>query len=361
MRSRVEIVARKSDHICVVRDVPDMRGSWFQRQQQSLQSNYSAGGQHSASGSFDQLSVTVAAPTQSSQQLAIAAPPATQTGPTSQPTASGKPSFAALFAKHPAIKEEPTTPGGTLAAETPPPGSKRPPFRLQSGATSPAPSSEQIGQIISLLNDLKMELRQDIGQLTKRVDSMDASIGRVTQTVSKLDRLCAGSQETSDSKSSRPRPSLSLAEQRGKTVAASSAPAPETAQAKLQRLDPVATGATEPASSRAHSRERSKSPHKHHHHHHHHHRKAEHSSPAATPTVSQTDLQQLGAKASSSATSQETGASVELALSAKRRTLDRASLGQGEDRASLQEASKTQPALISSEQSDDDQDATSKL
>lgn len=365
MRSRVEIVARKSDHICVVRDVPDMRGSWYQRQQQSTQSNYS---QHSSSGSLDHpvppaAAVAAASATTATaggqQQAATHKPLAGATGGAAavagvtQPAqqAPAKPSFAALFGKHPAIKEEPTTPGGTLTSETPPLsgpttsiGAKRSPFKrsglLSSGcdttsSATPAPSAEQIGQIISLLNELKLDIKQDISQLSKRVDSMDASVSKVTQTVSRLDKHYIASLAPPDatSKSLAPPPKASSSTShsgvRAHTSSASfqqPGPGSDQPQASQPAAKPVASdsvvrttssadrhgsssgggiglsGSLKPSlggtgssitgitsdvkplqasdagssiapssSSRERSRERSKSPHKHHHHHHHHH------------------------------------------------------------------------------------------
>lgn len=463
MRSRVEIVARKSDHICVVRDVPDMRGSWYQRQQQSIQSNYS---QHSSSGSLDHpvppaaalAAASSGAATTSSQQQAslkpgAAAPGAAQVTPTQTLAAPSKPSFAALFGKHPAIKEEPTTPGGTLTSETPPPmgqlsaetsasiGGKRSPFKRgllssasgasgapTSPASSPAPSSEQIGQIISLLNELKSDINQNISQLSKRVDSMDASVSKVTQTVAKLDKHYTASLTSPDlstplaplappakasswssphsvrahtsssilhQESDQPPPgdliratgtgrhssSVGVASSSLKPASASTIETVSDVKPSKQATPLASDASSSVLPSRDRSRERSKSPHKHHHHHHHHHhhRKAQHPTPSATPTSSQVDLskirpptatttQALSATTTSAAPSSSGVVELTSALTKPSRTSkhgDETGSKRISDQSSAiaKQSSMTgqQRPTGSSEQSDDDQDATSKL
>lgn len=408
MRSRVEIVARKSDHICVVRDVPDTRGSWYQRQQQSSQSNYSLGGsQHSSIGSLDHP-----APPQQAQQGsssssgpaggagALVAPSASGHQPAAsagaQPTTSAKPSFAALFGKHPAIKEEPTTPGGTLTSETPPPSgsllgaARRSPFKshLQPSAAGSGPATatggggpsatqstapyqvasvEQIGQIIGLLNELKLDLRQNIGQLTKRVDAMDASVSRVTQTVGRLDKHYVASL----SASTVPPPGEFTGQETSKQVAASSAASQRAIKqsepkstdelaGKAKQVVPSTEQASGPTADPSQRRERSKSPHKHHHHHHHHHhRKAPHPTPGSTPTASQADLRQ-----SRAGEPQQAGSSTrttELTAPAVGSANVRETEGRMEGASAKQVVGRQYRAPGSFEQSDDDQDATSKL
>lgn len=413
MRSRVEIVARKSDHICVVRDVPDTRGSWYQRQQQSSQSNYSLGGsQHSSIGSLDHP-----APPPQAQQASSSSGPAVGAGALVAPSASGhlpaaggqpsssaKPSFAALFGKHPAIKEEPTTPGGTLTSETPPPSGsllgagRRSPFKshLQpsgaasgsaaatggspgaSQATAPyqVASVEQISQIIGLLNELKLDLRQNIGQLTKRVDSMDASVSRVTQTVGRLDKHYVASLSASSvpppgeftgaaglEPSKQVAPAASSASQRPTTKQTEprstddSAGKPKQAAATGSSTEQAGGSVADPSQRR----ERSKSPHKHHHHHHHHHhhRKATHPTPGSTPTTSQADLRQPKAGEQQQAGS-STGAT-ELTAPAVGSSGARETEGKTESAGAKQATGRQYRAPGSFEQSDDDQDATSKL
>lgn len=252
MRSRVEIVARKSDHICVVRDVPDTRSSWYQRQQQQQQ-------QHS----LDLPQVQGAVVSQGA-----GGPAASQSGGSGG--ATGKPSFAALLGKHPAIKEEPTTPGGSLVQTE----SGVPFGRARSPATRGQATGEQFTQLISMISELKSDIRQDLGQLSRRVDSMEASMSRVSQTVGQLDKhhLLAATADTrrssgtSQSGSRRGSSSL-LPAQPGVHLAASVVESSQTTQVAEETR-----------------RERSKSPHKHHHHHHHHHhRKASHPIPESTP------------------------------------------------------------------------------
>lgn len=354
MRSRVEIVARKSDHICVVRDVPDMRGSWYQQrsshQQSSAQSSYS---QQSMGGSLDQPGTPGQGQQQPGQQQQQT--PSTSAAGSSAPA---KPSFAALFGKHPAITEEPTTPGGTLASETPPPGSglgglagRRSPFnKLHATASSPTPtasqaaaslSQEHTNQIIRLLNELKTDLKQDMTQLTKRVDLMDASVSKVTQTVSKLQVVWVPSEG-----------SRKLAEH-GKE-----------SDPKLAGPSSSATlRPGEESSSTSKSRDRSKSPSKHHHHHHHHHhRKASHATPSITPTASQADLSSANQSAMLKA---GPGIGDTLAVITKSVALGEPTSSSSAmapaTTLSLQQQTRPVGKGGSFEQSDDDQDATSKL
>lgn len=348
MRSRVEIVARKSDHICVVRDVPDMRGSWYQRQQQFTQSSYSMGGagsQHSSSGSVDHQS----APAGQLKPPAIAAPAGqTQTAPaTPAAAAAPKASFAALFGKHPAIKEEPTTPGGTLTSETPPPSSasigKRSPFKCKESSptahrqsAASTVSNEQMSQIIGLLNELKSDLRQDINQLNKRVDSMDSNLGKVIHTVARLDKHYAPAAAQPSSSSIQPKSSSSTP---AKPPSDSAQQVAAGSKQSSVRAAPELADSTAP-----HQRDKSKSPHRRHHHHHHH-RKAAHPTPGATPTVSQTDLRPAAGG---------TGAAGDAE-------------GAKQERASREPSPQLRPPATnirvpgSFEQSDEDQDATSKL
>lgn len=375
MRSRVVIVARKSDHICVVQDVPDTRGSWYQRQQHSTQSNYSMGSQHSG-GSIDQ-----AAPPQLSTPAAppAAAQPAA-TSSAGHPASAGsgataaKPSFAALLGKHPAIKEEPTTPGGTLTSEAPPSCSagKRSPFRKLSPV--PAGAGENISQILSLLNELKTDLTRKFGDLSKRVDSMDANLGIVSQQVS-------STHETSFGGRHKPAAPLAVPALSGSDPlaarASSQAPAAASSAGSRERRDSTkATEAPAESADKTKRRERSKSPHhSKHHHHHHHHRKATHPTPSATPTVSQTDLRQSSsgrADAERAPIGQEAAAGSGLArtpsgVESNKQTPAQA---QAQAQAHTQTASgqpsssrigSSKPAGGSLEQSDDDQDATSKL
>lgn len=225
LRSRVEIVARKSDHICVVRDVPEVRGSWFRGGSSASLGGGATGGsqQGSMDGSFEQASLPSSAAQMqaASKAAAIACQAGAQSRGTGHPSTgasaagvptsssaakqeqhpdlqskgSGKASFAALFAKHPAIKEEPTTPGGSLLSETPPPsaapsGGLGPTHARRThltptsadaagaAATSSATrdtgpekkleaelSLDQMNRIESLLGQMKLELKSEIAQL----------------------------------------------------------------------------------------------------------------------------------------------------------------------------------------------------
>lgn len=383
MRSRVVIVARKSDHICVVQDVPDTRGSWYQRQQQSTQSNYSMGSQHSG-GSIDQPAPPPAA-SASAALPALPAPPAaasTSTATTPAATSGGtqpaKPSFAALLGKHPAIKEEPTTPGGTLTSETPPPAGKRSPFRKLSPIAGGG-QGEDMSQILSLLTELKTDLTRKFSDLSKRVDSMDASLGKVSQQVEAT--ATSSSASVISSSATRHRPPLEPQQQQQQTTATniatkatptSSQPTSSTAaslgSARRESLKAEPPPAAEPVKRR----ERSKSPHhSKHHHHHHHHRKATHPTPSATPTVSQTDLRDASAP---SQTQQETSALGQTRVSAGEGSSSLLLKGVGESGKRMQPAQPADQQQLTSrlmgpptrtggsfEQSDDDQDATSKL
>lgn len=330
----------------MVRDVPDMRGSWYQRsQQQSAQSSYSQQSVSSMDGA------PMPQPPAGSSQ---------QPEKTTAASGSGKPSLAAMFAKHPAITEEPTTPGGTLApgdSATPTPtGGRRSPFaRLQPGtsgtlatsgrALSPAgASSEQVSQIISLLNELKRDLKQDMGELSKRVDQMDSNLNRVTQTVGRLDKQYQRSGEPSGKPPSSlqvvefvQQPAHSRRSSRGSTSGASEAAGStkSTATLKPPEVDQSIPEPPEVDGGKPKRRERSKSPHRghhsHHHSHHHHHRKATHPTPTSTPTASQAELARPPEPSTSG-------------------------------RAKQQEPPSSLPLVPKSfEQSDDDQDATSKL
>lgn len=333
MRSRVEIVARKSDHICVVRDVPDTRGNWYQRnQQQQRQQQQQQQRQDSSGGSIDQATPPAAA-TQAGGQAQVGS-----AGGPAAPGATIKPSFASLFGRHPAIKEEPTTPGGSLLSETPPPssgGSKRSPLGLHISRSGPASGAgtEQLGQIITLINELKLDLKQDIAQLARRVDSIDSSVNKVKQTVSKLDKI---------------QPDAIVCHQLD-------SPAP-----LALRVPGAGGGAPDEANGagtdKGQRRERSKSPRRHHHHHHHHHRKASHSTPTATPAASQTDLSQQQATATSGV-----GASAGAAppKAAKAEQQQQAGAKPADQPGARQTTMRRAPSSF--EQSDDDQDATSKL
>lgn len=374
MRSRVEIVARKSDHICVVRDVPDSRNNWYQRQHShhlSRQDSQGGGPLDHASSTQQAQAIqqqhhqpSTTAPSSSGQAsgagaaqqqpapAAIVAPPA----PAPVPAVTAKPSFASLLGRHPVIKEEPTTPGGSLLSETPPPSllvaGKRSPLKLPpatgsgagtgtagggSGATStPAgPSSNavaamsdqrQMNQIICLLNDLRQDLRSDIAQLVKRVDSIETSVNRAALT-----GACKFATASPAVPEAGQQPVSSGQHQHGKrssssTVAARTLPpavdaattttttttvaspkkTTSTSTSTVQSAGggggslkpPVGTGELPAATTPSRERDRSKSPgRKHHHHshhshhsHHHHHRKASHSTPTATPSSSQLDL-----------------------------------------------------------------------
>lgn len=381
MRSRVVIVARKSDHICVVQDVPDTRGSWYQRQQHSTQSNYSMGSQHS-SGSIDQPAPPQLASHSTPAALpapplpsATAAPSTSAAASASAPTAgSAKASFASLLGKHPAIKEEPTTPGGTLTSETPPPGgSKRSPFRKLSPV--PATPGEDMSQIVTLLNELKSDLTRKFSELSKRVDSMDASLGKVSQQVAAGPQPEIGGSSTGRHRSSGSTIIDPAASTKGLT---SSQQPPSSSSSRRDSLKiPSADPSTAtPASSssggdKAKRRERSKSPHgsKHqHHHHHHHHRKATHPTPSATPTVSQTDLTQTAPPSSGWSTDVAGASSSGLVRAADAgtttATITTPSTKELEPGQRSQKQSASRPAGPSKgsfEQSDDDQDATSKL
>lgn len=261
MRSRVEIVARKSDHICVVRDVPDTRSSWYQRQQQQQQQQ----------SSLDLPQVQGA----SSSQASLTGPPTG--GGNIGPSATGKPSFAALLGKHPAIKEEPTTPGGSLAQ----PEAGLGMGRARSPASRSPATGEQITQLISMISELKSDIRQDLSQLGRRVDSMENSVSRVTQTVNQLDKhhliaATAESRRPSGTSSAAPATGSQTGSRRGSSNLLP-APAPPAS---------LADGSSSMQTTDEARRDRSKSPHRHHHHHHHHHhRKASHSTPGTTPTA----------------------------------------------------------------------------
>lgn len=394
MRSRVEIVARKSDHICVVRDVPDSRNHWYQRQHShhmSRQDSQGAGShsslEHASSTASQPGGTTTSAPAATSTAMVAGAAPAAPAAPvpavsaapvaavvtpatpvtpgvTSGGATPPKPSFAALFGRHPVIKEEPTTPGGSLLSETPSPGlgggGKRSPLKLHAsgaatagaaGALTPAQSSstdaQAMGQIITLLNDLKTELRNDIAQLARRVASIDKQQHQhqqlTPQTSSTLPVPEIPSPTTN--RKHEVKTIAGTGEQQIKT-------SPTTGEQQQQVKDRSPTR----------HRERSKSPgrkHHSHHHHHHHHRKASHSTPTATPTAtpSSSQVELAGPSppevttphttpaASVKVVKEPTGSGVRLAAAGPTTT--------GGTRGSVK--------MPSFEQSDDDQDATSKL
>lgn len=214
-----------------------------------------------------------------------------------------------MFGRHPAIKEEPTTPGGSLQAETPTPplggvATKRMPFGL--GKLSPASqeqqhltqphfqqqpaqfSSDQLGQIKTILDSFKLELRQDlVGALA--ADQLLAS-----------ERSRRHSRRDSGSKSPHRAP-------------------PASGQGEM----------------------------KHQHRRHHHHLKADHSTPSQTPDASRLDL--------------ATGANKQLLASS---SVINPNDGDQEQRQQVSATAKKPPDPVpssSAERSDDDQDATSKL
>lgn len=288
-------MARKSDHICVVRDVPDTRSSWYQRQQQQ---------QHS----LDQAQMQ---PVPAGAPQSAAAPPS-----------AAKSSLAALLGKHPAIKEEPTTPGGSLvqaSPDTPPPSFGR----ARSPAVRQQATGDQITQLMSMISELKTDIRQDLGQLGRRVDSLEASVSRVSQSVSLLDKHCqaAGSSAPLDPRRLSSSSAAGTAASQMSSRRGSSTLAPPGQEAPSTSPDqPTGLGA----------RERSKSPHKHHHHHHHHHRKHSTAVPSSGPGPDGPESRQL---------------------------LQPLSVAEQRDPAS----SKARPASRDPSEDDEDQDATSKL
>lgn len=334
----------------MVRDVPEVRGSWYRGHSSS----------QAQSQSFEQPGVSAAPGLQPATQPPKSAPqtPCQSQAPQVQPTpaasqmktAGSKPSFAALFAKHPAIKEEPTTPGGSLLSETPPPASVSPigavggtakrsvfsrqpaaePDKSSQAALQAQLSADQMNKIESLFKDLKKELKQEIAQLTGVPPK-----GGVSELQPSV-RVGRGSSDSPSKKPSRASGSVQTSHLKSQTGE------PSSLQLRAQRdLEPSSDG-----SSR--ERESSKSPHRssgssdshrhHRHRHHHHHHKADHSTPQATPESSHTDLRSEG------------------------QLRDRRRSGARRATTDTQESGSRDPHMvISMEQSDDDQDATSKL
>jgi len=365
MRSRVEVVARKSDHICVVRDVPDARGNWYSSAQRS----------HHSQSSLRQDSSERAPQAPTSAAATAAGQP--KTGGHEEPAgaaqaAPAKPSLAALLGrKHPVIKEEPTTPGGSLlASETPPPGAKRPPLKLQTASAAAALSTGQqqvlaagqvqqapgtheqqlSRQIISLLEEMKHDLKTDIAQLARRVDSIDTSVHMASQTACKFNPSASLAPATHQPQPPI-QPAAKAAPERRDTSGAQASRGASQQQASSSSRSPSRERerSRSPSSSGAAKRHRH-----HHHHHHHHHRKASHSTPTATPSSSQVDISGAQTGATGGQRQQQ-----HLQVGASQ-----PSTGQQKDtlQAGPTIGQQPQPRVPSSfEQSDDDQDATSKL
>lgn len=328
----VEIVTRKSDHILVVRDVPELRGSWHQRQS-SVQSQSGSQGISSSTG-------------------------VTQTH-TIEPVAhvASKPSLAALFKRPAPIKEEPTTPGGTLAGETSPKlpksgasagllaGMKRDKSPVGGGEPigGQTTSSKELAQLITIMNGLRSDFKGDIGELTKRLDSVDAKFKQINSSLTNIHQTATTTTSpntktnlttltTRDTIIDAPLPTpltaattTTTTETTTKTLAApgehhhhhhrhghqygTSATInsqlrtrPDTnlphdnirvtpsATSKLDKGDPSTTATTTASIQASHtttSTVRARSPHKHHHHHHHHKK-----TPAPTTTTSSSASQQ---------------------------------------------------------------------
>lgn len=372
--------------MCIVRDVPEARGYWYR--------GHSASSHLASSQSFEQPPIPSTSGQQpSSIQSKPQTQPQTQTQPSQQiqtqqqgqtkpglaGVGSSKPSFSALFAKHPAIKEEPTTPGGSLLSETPPPTStsplasgassttKRSPFSRQqaseldqrksgSGTIQPQLSADQMNRIESLFSELKRELKDEIAQLTgvgiggsSRKRDVPADSSYLQQQGSEEKAKKAPSDiSTTKSATIKQGPSSGTI---GSTKASEVVDSTKSSSQKLLPTPPHHGTGDSSGESGTRDRERSKSPHRstsssdhgrhhqhRHRHHHHHHHKADHLTPQPTPESSQSDLRQ------------------ESQLRERRR-------GSSSIRGSSDTvgAEKESHRAISIDQSDDDQDATSKL
>lgn len=206
MRARVEIVSRKSDHICVVRDVPDRFNSWCQQHSQMAQLQATPTHQVSPCKQQQQSSPTrqiVSSPSKLQQespligcQLARPLSPTQVRQVQDQTPKLNKQTIPST------ISEEPTTPGGSLIASVEPsasaalPVSPRPfamhpprperhnrsPSRTACGTASclsptrelPNETGDQLSQLVSILNELRADIKTDINHLARKITQIDS-------------------------------------------------------------------------------------------------------------------------------------------------------------------------------------------
>ncbi|KAG9508636.1 Potassium voltage-gated channel protein eag, partial [Fragariocoptes setiger] len=200
MRGRLEILERKSNHIAVVRDDP----KWHTR---------------------------------------ASAVSGTGSGIITQKSLEGK--------SRPApIKEEPTTPGGTLATDS-------------SLPSSPTPAAMQ--QLMSALKEIRQDIKLDHERFTQRIETIDSHVANLTNSMAavreqlvRVSGVASSTIPVADPTSCRTQASADI----------NRPPPPPPPSSGGIQIAPSTTGTTTIGDDTGETR--SKSPHRHHHGHHHH-------------------------------------------------------------------------------------------